>query len=148
MAERLGDLLIKKQLIDPQQLDLALKEQAQTGQFLGEILIRLGYIDEPKLLTILAEQFNTRFVSLDKVRINPQVIQMVPRELVIEYKFLPVEMRSGVILIAVSNPLDMWPLSVLQKKMNLQEVQIVLATKSDIHRHIEKHYGPEFGATA
>ena len=140
MADRLGDLLIKKQLIKPEHLEAALKEQALTGQFLGEILIGLGFIDESKLLTVLAEQFNTRFVSLDKVRINPSVIQLVPRELVVEYKFLPIEMRSGVILIAVSNPLDMWPLSVLQKKMNLTEVQIVLATKKDIQQSLEKYY--------
>ena len=140
MVERLGDLLIRKQLINPAQLDVALKEQAQTGQFLGEIFIRLGYINEPNLLTVLAEQFNTRFVSLDKVRINPSVIKLVPRELVLEYKFLPIEMRSGVLLIAVSNPLDMWPLSVIQKKMTLTEVQIVLATKTDIQQYLEKFY--------
>lgn len=140
MVERLGDLLVRKNLIKPEHVQAALAEQAQTGQFLGEILIRLGAIDEPQLLSVLAEQFNTRFISLDKVRVNPQVIQMVPRELVMEHKFLPIEMRSSVMLIAVSNPLDMWPLSVLQKRMNLQDVQIVLATKADIEQSLKKYY--------
>ena len=148
MAERLGDLLIRKGLLDQAKLEKALEEQTRSGLFLGEVLVKLGYVREEDVLGVLAEQFRTRFVSLEKVRINPVVLKMVPKGLAWEYKFMPIEMLSSVLLIAVSNPLDMWPMSMLKEKLDLVEVQIVLATKSDIRRHIEKHYGPEFGATA
>jgi hypothetical protein len=64
----------------------------------------------------------------------------VPVDLVAEYHFMPIEMRNGVILIAVSNPLDMWPMSALQKQVNVSDVQIVLAQKKDILQTIRKHY--------
>ena len=140
MAERLGEILIRKKIMTAEQLAVALKEQAESSQFLGEILIRLGFVSEIDLLQVLAEQFNTRFVSLDNVMINRDVVRLVPRDLVVEHKIMPVEMRNSVLLIAVSNPLDMWPLSVLQKKMNLTEVRIVLATKKDIEQTVKKHY--------
>ncbi len=143
MAIRIGELLIKKGLVNPDQLETALRDQATSGEFLGNILIRLGYITEENLLTALAEQFQTRFVSLEKVYVNPQVIKMVPGNLVREYKFLPIEMRSGVMLIAVSNPLDMWPMSVLHQRIELSEITIVLAKKDDIQKAIQKHYGAE-----
>ena len=140
MGERLGEIFIRKKLVTPGQLSAALKDQAETGQFLGEILIRLGFANEVDLLRVLAEQFNTHFVSLDQVMINGAVAKLVPRDIVTEHQVMPIEMRNGVMLIAVANPLDMWPLTLLQKKMNVTEVQIVLATKKDISQTIKKYY--------
>ena len=145
MAERLGEIFIKKKLVSAEQLEIALQEQTHTGEFLGEILIRLGFTKEENLLQVLSEQFNTRFVDLTRVRVNPLVLKMVPRGLAWEYKFLPIEVRNSVLLIAVSNPLDMWPMSVLQEKLDLAEVQTVLARKDDIVQAIQKYYGSETG---
>lgn len=142
MALRLGEILVKKKLITDAQLEAALKEQIVSGKFLGEILIEMSLIDEADLLQALAQQFNTRFVSLENVRVNPAVMKTVPRVMAAEHGFLPIEMRLGIVLIAVSNPLDMWPVSVLQDKFNV-EVQIVLAKRDDIEAAIERNYGPE-----
>ncbi len=142
MAERLGETFIRKKLVTAEQLEAALQEQSYTGEFLGQILVRLGFAQEEELLKVLAEQFNTKFVSLEKVPVNPTVIKLVPGSLVFEHGFLPIEMRSGVLLVAISNPLDVWPLSVLQEKLGLIEVRTVLAKKSDIQQAIKKYYGP------
>ena len=141
MADRLGEIFLKKNLVQDDQLENALQEQIQTGEFLGEVLVRLGYVKEEDVLKVLAEQFNTRFVSLADVRVNPVVLKMIPSTLVLEHKIMPIEMRSGVLLIAVANPLDMWPMSVLQERLNLDDVQFVIATKSDIMQNIKRYYG-------
>ena len=140
MAERIGEMLIRKKLITAEQLELALQDQANTGEFLGEILVRLGYTQEQNLLTVLAEQFGTRFVSLDQIRINPEVVRRIPYDLVLEHQFMPLESRGDLLLIAVSNPLNMWPLSALQHKFSFSEVKIVLAAKKDIQQTIQKYY--------
>ncbi len=140
MALRIGELLVNKKLLTVDQLDAALSEQSRSGKFLGEILVQMGMVHEEDLLKVLAEQFNTHFVKLSEVQINPVVVKMVPVDLVAEHHFMPVEMRSGIMLIAVSNPLDMWPMSALQKKLNLSDVQIVLAQKKDILNCIRKYY--------
>lgn len=140
MALRVGELLISKKLLTQEQLDSALLQQAESGKFLGEVLIGMGLVDEKSLLMALAEQFNTHFVELERVQINPLIAKMVPQDLVMEHKFMPIEMRSAVLLIAVSNPLDMWPMSVLQKQLRLSDVQTVLARKKDIENFINQYY--------
>lgn len=145
MAEPIGALFVRKNIITEDQLETALQEQANTGEFLGEILIRLGFLNEEALLTALAEQFNTKFVRLGNVRINPQAVKAVPKNMAWEYKIMPIEIRAAVLLIAISNPLNVWPLSDLQEKADVLEVQIVLATKQDILQSIRKHYGSESG---
>jgi hypothetical protein len=140
MALRIGEMLIEKGLLTQEKLDLALLEQGKTGKFLGEILVQMGFVHEEDLLKSLAQQFNTHYVKLDQVQINPVAVKAVPVDLVAEFKFMPIEMRNAVMLIAVSNPLDMWPMSALQKQLNLSDVQIVLARKDDILQTIRKYY--------
>ena len=143
MADRLGDILVRRRILNPSQLQACLEEQSKTNQFLGEILVQKNYVSERQLLEILAEQFQTRFVSLEDLKIGSVVLSLVPKGLVFEHKFMPLAIQSGVILIAVSNPLDMWPMSVLQSKLDLAEVRFVLAEKADIANAIKKHYGAE-----
>jgi hypothetical protein len=143
MADRLGDMLVRRRVISSEQLQSALEEQSQTNKFLGEILAKRGYVLERQLLEILAEQFETRVVSLAETRINPDVIKLVPKSMAWEHKFMPIGIRNGVILIAVFNPLDMWPMSHLQSKLGLADVKFVLSEKEDILNSIIKHYGPE-----
>lgn len=143
MADRLGDILVRRRILNPDELQACLEEQTRTNKFLGEILVRRNLVSERQLLEILAEQFETRFVSLEGMKISDVVVNLVPKDLVFEHKFMPLAMQAGVILIAVSNPLDMWPMSVLQSKLDLAEVRFVLAEKADIANSIKKHYGAE-----
>ncbi len=52
----LGDLLVSRGLILPQDLDFALEHQKYSGQQLGEILVRIGALDPDDLERILQLQ--------------------------------------------------------------------------------------------
>ena len=53
---RLGDLLLRQELIDQQQLQQALACQRRHGQRLGEVLIELGFISDKTLKQVLRKQ--------------------------------------------------------------------------------------------
>jgi hypothetical protein len=53
---RLGELLIQHGVVTPQQLDVALAEQQQTGRPLGEIIVDRGFAPGPMVAQALATQ--------------------------------------------------------------------------------------------
>jgi hypothetical protein len=53
----LGELLVQKNLLTEDELELALAEQADTGRLLGAILVERGYVSGPALAVALAEQY-------------------------------------------------------------------------------------------
>ena len=53
----LGALLVEKNLLTGDELELALTEQAETGRLLGAILVERGYVSGPALAIALAEQY-------------------------------------------------------------------------------------------
>ena len=57
MWRPLGELLLEKGLVTPDELELALAEQAESGRLLGAILVERGYVSGPALAVALAEQY-------------------------------------------------------------------------------------------
>jgi hypothetical protein len=57
MWRPLGELLLEKGLVSPDELELALTEQAESGRLLGAILVERGYVSGPALAVALAEQY-------------------------------------------------------------------------------------------
>ena len=105
---RLGDLLVELGLIRPAELEAALAMQQAGGarRKLGDLLVEHGFIDEPQLVEILASQLGFPFVVPQYQRIDRELLRQMPPKLFSRNSFLPVERRSGKIVVAFADPLD------------------------------------------
>jgi len=61
---RLGQLLVTQGLIRGDQLETALREQARSRRFLGDVLLALGFIKESELYPILAQSLGYPYLDL------------------------------------------------------------------------------------
>jgi hypothetical protein len=55
---RLGDIVVERNMVTPQQLEQALEEQRVTGGKLGETLVELGFITRDELAGAISEQWD------------------------------------------------------------------------------------------
>ncbi|MFA6636156.1 MAG: ATPase, T2SS/T4P/T4SS family [Candidatus Omnitrophota bacterium] len=140
MPLRIGEILVEKKIITAEQLNIAIKEQESTGEAVGEILKKLGFITEYQLLKALAEQQGIPFVDPGELQIDRNVITSVPPKFVWHYKIMPVRLEGGTLTIATSNPFDMWPLDDLETNLGYR-VEKVLATSRSIQDAIREYYG-------
>jgi len=137
----LGELLVKKGVITPQQLQDALEEQKRTGQLLGAVLIRMGIVSEEQaILPSLAEKFNISFISLKSIVVSQEALTRLPAKAVNHYKVFPVKYENGILTVAMGNP---WEVAVLDDLAMVAHAQIepVLAGEKDIIEAIREHYG-------
>ncbi len=87
---RLGEILISENLISEQQLNEALDSQTKDrSKPLGEILIDTGLVDTTQIQSSLAKKLGIPFIDLNKFEISPDVVSLLPEELVREHKILP-----------------------------------------------------------
>jgi len=94
LAERLGELLIKRNYITQEQLKKATDEQKLKGGRLESNLVRLGYIKEDELLSFLSAQYRVPSVKISKMEINPSVIKLIPSSISKKYFIIPIN-RMG-----------------------------------------------------
>ena len=137
----LGDLLVNRGVITPQQLQEALEEQKKTGQLLGATLIRMGIVSEEQaILPSLAEKFNISFVSLKSTVVSQEALTRLPAKAVNHYKVFPVKYENGILTVAMGNP---WDIAILDDLAMVAHahIQPVLAGEKDIIEAIREHYG-------
>src|SRR3989442_8145554 len=96
VTDKLGKLLISANLITEKQLNEALVaiRQSKGATRLGSTLVKMGYIQEEKLLQFLSQQYRVPAVDLKMYQhIDPAIIKLVSLELVKKHMVLP--LRRG-----------------------------------------------------
>jgi len=137
----LGQLLVEEKMITFHQLEESLREQKKTGELLGIILIRLGYVTEENVyLPVLARQLGVELVHLKERQISPQVISKIPAQFAYHYKIIPVEFKDEILFVAMTKPLDIHVLDDIGLVVK-SRIQPVLASEKDIEEAIRKYYG-------
>lgn len=140
MGLRLGEILVEKGIITPDELELAVARQQGTKEQLDKILIEMGLVPERKLLQILAEQQGVAFVELKDIEIKEKVLKSVPAKFVRHYNIMPVSIEENVLTIAISSPFEVRHIDDLESHLGFR-VEKVLATSEDILSAIKKYYG-------
>jgi type II secretion system protein E len=136
-----GKLLVDKKIITQEKLDIALQKQQETGERLGAVLCRLGYIDdEALLLPLLAEQLQVEFVNLRSLSIDEQVIPLIPARFASYYKIMPLNLRDHFLTIAAVHPMDTQMMDGIHMVVPYK-IKTVLASEKDIMEAIRQYYG-------
>ncbi|MBM3245389.1 MAG: hypothetical protein FJZ15_06325, partial [Candidatus Omnitrophica bacterium] len=139
--QKLGEILIKKGLINPAQLDTALRESEKRGEVVGKTLLRLKLINQEQLLEALAEQLCLTFYpSLKDIPVPKEVVKAVPAKFALHYKFMPLKIKDGVLTIAISDPLAAWSMEDLKLQLGY-DIERVLASEKEILVSMRRFYG-------
>jgi type II secretory ATPase GspE/PulE/Tfp pilus assembly ATPase PilB-like protein len=102
--KKLGQLLCEKLYLDESSLEIGLKEQKIEHRPLGQILLRLGYITQPQLNEALSLQVGIGRIDLTDISISPEIITLVPAELVSKHSILPLRHENGRLAVAMTDP--------------------------------------------
>jgi len=135
--KQLGQILLEQGLITAEQLDRALEEHRNTPKSLGRVLIDLGYIHERDLVRALAEQVGLEFVDLTDYPVEPSATVLLPETLARRYRALPIGERDGKLLVAMSDPANVYALDDI-RTVTGRDVIPMVATASDVETAIQK----------
>jgi type IV pilus assembly protein PilB len=138
--KQLGQILLEQGLLTEDQLNRALEEHRNTPKSLGRVLIDLGYIRERDLVRALAEQVGLEFVDLTEYRIDAGVAALIPEAISRRYRALPIGERDGKLLVAMSDPANMYALDDI-RTITGRDVQPLVATSHDVEQAIAKFSG-------
>lgn len=140
-TSRLGDILVKNNIITSEQLAAALQEQKMSGgqSKLGTILVKQGLVKEPDLIAFLSRQYGVPTICLADYEIDPAVVKIIPPEVVQKYNLIPVNRAGSTLIVAVSDPSNLFAIEDI-KFMTSYNVEMVVTGESDIKAAIDKYY--------
>jgi type IV pilus assembly protein PilB len=140
MSARLGELLIRENLLVPEQLKLALEYQRQNGGRLGSCLVKMGYVSDDDVIAVLSRQYGVPSINLKYYEVEADVLKLVPRETAVRYEVVPLSRVGSTLTIAMTDPTNVFAMDDI-KFMTGYTVEPVVASESSIQQAIQRHYG-------
>jgi len=118
------------------------EEQKKSGDSLGFILLRLGFITEEKLKGFMEKFLNIPSANLDNYVIDGKVVKMISENIAKKYHLIALLKVRDNLTVAMADPLDSFVIDNLKESTGCK-IKPLVAKLSDIDAAIEKYYNLE-----
>ncbi len=145
MSGRLGELLVRENLISVQQLQKAQEEQRRGGGRIGTLLVKNGAIADHDLTNFLSKQYGVPAISLKDFEIDDEVLKLVPRATAEKHQIIPVNRAGSSLIVAMTDPSNIFAIDDI-KFLTGYNVEVVVSSETAIREAIERYYaekGPD-----
>ncbi|MEM8943940.1 MAG: GspE/PulE family protein [Planctomycetota bacterium] len=134
-----GQILLKHGLLDD--AGLAQVASAQTnGARADQKAIEMGLVDEVDALRAWGDEVGMDVVELDSAEVDLSLLTDFPQKLIHRSGLFPIQRRNGSVIVATSDPLDLYPLDEASAALGLT-VEPVLAPREAIAKRVKLHLG-------
>lgn len=140
--KRFGEKLLEAGLLTPEDLEAALAVQRETGEPLGEIILKQKRVLEEDVMKVLCEEAGIEFRSLRGVIPDPAAVAQVPPELARSKTAIPLALEKNRLTVAMANPLDLKAVMALERATG-RLVHVQGAPRTEIEQLLQTVYGAE-----
>ncbi|GAB6081068.1 GspE/PulE family protein [Hydrogenophilus hirschii] len=144
--KRLGEILIERGVLTPDQLQIALFEQQRLGKPIGETLLALGFVTEDLLSEALSENLGQEAIDLEKIVPDPQALGLIPKEIARRYAAFPVSFDTAAkqLIVAIADPNDIIATDRIRTQLGSKAIPVWrFAPRAAIEQAIDQFYGRE-----
>jgi len=138
--KRLGEILLQMGAVTPEKIEEAMTHSRRTGVRLGEALVDLNMVTEEMVAKALCRQNKLPYVDLSKVKLRQEVLELVPQNVVEEYDIVPVKQQGRQLIVAISDPAQVYQADNLQFVLNA-ELRFALTTPTSLANARAEFYG-------
>jgi type IV pilus assembly protein PilB len=140
--KKLGEILVKQGRITPEELAALLRLQKEVSKPLGQLMVEKEILTQQELTNVLGEQLGIPHVWLRKGLVDPQIVEVLPRDKALLYQVIPMFCVNDVLTLASADPNDIFVFDEVSKLTGL-EVQPVICRVDDILEAIDQSYGED-----
>lgn len=139
MSAKLGEILVRENLLNAQQLREALDYQREHGGRLGFNLVKLGLVSDDMITAVLSRQYGVPSVNLELFDIEESVIRLIPQDVAQKYSVLPLSRVGATLTLAMVDPTNVFAMDDI-KFMTGLNIEPVVVSEASVQEAIAKYY--------
>lgn len=139
MSGRLGELLVRENIISVAQLKKAQQEQQKSGARLSTALIKVGAIEESMLTEFMSKQYGVPSIDLRDFNADPEVIKLVPKDIAEKHLVVPVSRTGNTLVVAMCDPANIYAIDDLKFRTG-HTIDPFIASEPAIKEAIDRYY--------
>ncbi|MBE6854204.1 MAG: type II secretion system protein GspE [Ruminococcus sp.] len=114
------------------------------GKRLGTLLQELGFVSERQVLECLGKKLELPLYSLGEQDVSVAAVALVPKQIAVKYRVLPIRIEENSLVLAMCDPLDFYAQEDIRQIVD-RPLSIVLMETTEVQRGIDYYYS-EVGA--
>src|SRR5882724_8052240 len=135
-AERIADALVEDGLLSAGQFEELLERQKKEGARLVKLLVDKDkqYVSDIDLAVCMGRVLNVPPINLTRVSINPDVIELVPRDMAHNHKVVPVSRLENKLFLAMADPLNVLAIDDVKRITKLEITPLIASEKAILEK--------------
>lgn len=139
IRDRIAKVLIEKRLLTQNDVRRAFQLQKEKGGKLSDILVGMGLVSRQDLTAVLSEELGFPPIDLSRYKISPDVLKLIPKKMVEQYRIIPVSKMGNVLTVAMADPLNVLAVDDI-KSFTGFNIEPVITNEKDINDVIAEYY--------
>jgi type IV pilus assembly protein PilB len=139
MKDRLGEILLRENAIDPDQLEQARDYQRNNGGTVYGALVKLDYMGEDDIVEFLVKKLGLPNIYLEQIDVDLDALKLIPVGIAQKYLAIPYGRLNSTLQVAMADPTDLNAVDDIHFMTGLA-VEISIATESEIRKALDTYY--------
>jgi general secretion pathway protein E/type IV pilus assembly protein PilB len=135
----LVDILVDLGFVTPDQVAQLKPEAESAGVGLVDLMVANKLVRPADVTQAKAAHFGAEVVQLSGLKIEDEIIALVPRHIAKKYRVVPVFKHENTLTVALADPSDISTIDSLQHLLKL-DLTVQVASESDIEGALGKYY--------
>jgi type IV pilus assembly protein PilB len=133
-GERIADALVEDGLLTTNQVDELLEQQRKEGTRLLKLVIEKAYVSEQDMVVSMGRVLNTPPINLARVGLDPDVVELLPREVAQSHKVVPISRLGAKLFLAMADPLNVLAIDDVKRITKMEVSPMIAAERAIIDR--------------
>jgi len=136
--QKLKLLVEELDLVPKERLDAAFEYAEKNNRPMAQVLVESDLISDDHLGQIISDEMGYDFVDLDKIAINEDILELIPKAMAKSQKMIVFDRNEKGIKVAMVNPGNLRAINLLEKKTG-QEVLVYYTTPENIKNALARY---------
>ena len=124
----LGEILLERKLVEPEQLRSAMERHRRTRRRLGRVLVEMGFALADAVLEALSAQPGVPSTRVNAYTVNPEAVKMLPEKAARQHMAFPLLKVGTTLVVAIASPKNLHTLDDLRFASGC-EIQTMVALR-------------------
>jgi type IV pilus assembly protein PilB len=133
-GERIADALVEDGLLTAKQVDELLELQKKDGTRLLKLVIEKAYVTEMDMTVCMGRILNTPPVNLARLGVNPDLTDILPRDVAHNFKVVPVARLDNKLFLAMADPLNVLAIDDVKRITKLEVFPMIASERAIIDK--------------
>lgn len=133
-GERIADALIEDDLLTSTQVDELMERQKKEGTRFLKLLMEKAYVTDQDLSVSMGRVLNTPPVNLAKAYIPLEIVDLLPKDICVNHKVLPVSRLGNKLFLAMADPLNVLAIDDVKRITKLEVMPLIAPEKAILDR--------------